>query len=77
MKTNNTSQMIKNSKEATNELAFAADKTSTKFADLGVGMNYVGATAHQAGFSLSETASAMGVLSSNGLEADKAKQLAA
>ena len=35
-------------------------------------MSYVSATAHQAGFSLSETASAMGVLSNNGLEADKA-----
>ena len=72
MKVNNTTQMVKNSKEATNELAFAADKTSTSFADIGVGMSYVGATAHQAGFSLSETASAMGILSNSGLEADKA-----
>ena len=35
-------------------------------------ISYVSATAHQAGFSLSETVSAMGVLSNNGLEADKA-----
>ena len=35
-------------------------------------ISYVSATDHQAGFSLSETASAMGVLSNNDLEADKA-----
>ncbi len=55
-----------------NKLAYAADATSTDFQSLGVGMSYVGATAHQAGFSLGETASAMGILSNNGLEADKA-----
>lgn len=67
LKVNNTTQMIKNSKEATNELAFVADKTSTDFQSIGVGMSYVGATAHQAGFSLSETAASLGVLSNNGL----------
>lgn len=55
-----------------NKLAYAADATSTDFQSLGVGMSYVGATAHQAGFGLGETASAMGILSNNGLEADKA-----
>lgn len=67
-----TTEMTKRTKEAVNDLAYAADKTSTNFQDLGVGMSYVGATAHGAGISLSETASAMGVLSNNGLEADKA-----
>lgn len=67
-----TTEMTKRTKTAVNELAYAADKTSTNFQDLGVGMSYVGATAHGAGISLSETASAMGVLSNNGLEADKA-----
>ena len=67
-----TAEMTKRTKTAVNELAYAADKTSTNFQDLGVGMSYVGATAHGAGISLSETASAMGVLSNNGLEADKA-----
>ena len=67
-----TSEMAKRTSKAVNELAFAADKTSTNFSDLGVGMSYVGATAHTAGFSLGETASAMGILSNNGLEADKA-----
>ena len=35
-------------------------------------MSYVSSTAHQAKFGLAETASAMGVLSNAGLEADKA-----
>lgn len=67
-----TAEMTKRTKTAVNDLAYAADKTSTNFQDLGIGMSYVGATAHGAGISLSETASAMGILSNNGLEADKA-----
>lgn len=59
------------SKKTLNELSYAADATSTDFQSLGIGMSYVGATAHQAGFKMSETA-AMGILSNNGLEADKA-----
>ncbi|PIO80769.1 phage tail tape measure protein [Pediococcus damnosus] len=72
LRTKSTAGMIQNTKKVTNELAYAADLTSTGFSDLGVGMSYVGSTAHQAGFSLSETAAAMGLLSNNGLEADKA-----
>ena len=68
----NAALMQSRSTRTLNELAYAADATSTDFQSLGVGMSYVGATAHQAGFSLSETASAMGILSNNGLEADKA-----
>ena len=72
MKVNSTSKMADNSKQAVNELAYAADKTSTSFQDLGVGMSYVGSTAHQSGISLSETASAMGILSNQNVEASKA-----
>ncbi|WP_333603896.1 phage tail tape measure protein [Lactobacillus acetotolerans] len=72
MKSNNTAKMTRNTKTAVNELAYAADLTATDFQSLGVGMSYVGATAHQAHFTLSETASALGVLSNNGVEADKA-----
>lgn len=68
----NSAVMQRRSTKTLNELAYAADATSTDFNSLGVGMSYVGSTAHQAGFSLSETASAMGILSNNGLEADKA-----
>lgn len=72
MKTNNTAKMVKNTKEVVNDLAYAADATATDFSDLGVGMSYVGSSAHVAGISLSDTAAAMGELSNNGLEADKA-----
>ena len=68
----NATVMQRRSTKTLNESAYAADATSTDFQSLGVGMSYVGSTAHQAGFSLSETASAMGILSNNGLEADKA-----
>lgn len=72
MRAETTAKMTANTKRAVNELAYAADMTSTGFKDLGYGMSYVGSSAHQAGFSLSETASAMGILSNNGLEASKA-----
>jgi len=72
MRADSTAKMTANTKRAVNELAYAADMTSTGFKDLGYGMSYVGSSAHQAGFGLSETASAMGILSNNGLEASKA-----
>lgn len=72
MKVNSTSGMLKNTKLVTNEIAFAADATSTSFSDLGIGMSYAGASAKTAKVELSETAAAMGILSNNGLEADKA-----
>ena len=67
-----TKEMSAQTKKAVNALAYSADVTSTSFQSLGVGMSYVSSTAHQAKFSLAETASAMGVLSNAGLEADKA-----
>lgn len=72
MKVNSTSGMLKNTKKVTNEIAYAADVTSTSFSDLGLGMSYAGASAKTAKVGLSETAAAMGILSNNGLEADKA-----
>ena len=72
MRAKTVTQMTSNTKRAVNELAYAADMTSTGFKDLGYGMSYAASSAHQAGFNLSETASAMGILSNNGLEASKA-----
>lgn len=72
MKTDSVKGMIKNTKTVVNDLAYAADMTATDFSDMGVAMEYVGASAHTAGYSLSETSSAIGILSNNGLEADKA-----
>lgn len=72
MRADHTKEMLKNTKTVVNELAYSADATSTGFKDIGIGMSYVGAAAKAAHVSLAETASAMGVLSNNGLEADKA-----
>lgn len=72
MRTDNAAQMTQNTKEVTNQLAYAADMTATDFASLGKAMEYVGDSAHSAGFQLSETSSAVGILSNHGLEADKA-----
>ena len=67
-----TATMTARTKKSVNELAYAADATSAGFSDMGVAMSYVGTTAHTAGMSLSETSAALGILSNNGLEADKA-----
>lgn len=72
MRAKSTAGMVRNTKKAVNELAYSADATSTGFKDLGIGMSYVGTAAKANKLSLAETASAMGVLSNNGLEADKA-----
>lgn len=67
-----TDHVGRHSKMVLNQLAFAADKTSTSFKDIGIGMSYVGATAKEAGLSVAETSTALGILSDNGLEAEKA-----
>lgn len=72
MKSNNTATQMKNTSKVANALAMAADATSTNFSDLGVGMSYVGTTAKQAGLTLENTATTLGVLSNNGIESDKA-----
>ena len=72
MRTNSTKGMVSATNKVLNQFAYASDLTSTTFQDTGIAMSYVGASAHQAGFKLSETAAAIGILSNNGLEADKA-----
>ena len=72
MKADNTKDMLKNTKQVVNELAYSADATSTGFSDLGTAMSYVGTAAKANNISLAETSSALGVLSNNGLESDKA-----
>lgn len=71
LRTSNTGKMVHNTTKAVNEMAYASDMTSSNFADTGIAMSYVGATAHTAGIKMSETAAAIGILSNNGLEADK------
>lgn len=72
LRVDDANQMVKNTKDVTNQLAYAADMTATDFQSMGKGMEYVADTAHSAGIELSTTSSAMGILSNHGLEADKA-----
>lgn len=72
MKANSTGKMLSNTRKVVNELAYSADATSTGFGDLGTAMSYVGTAAKANNIGLAETASALGVLSNNGLESDKA-----
>ncbi|KAA8327781.1 phage tail tape measure protein [Leuconostoc carnosum] len=72
LRASDTNKMMANTKLASNQMAYAADMTATDFQSLGKAMEYVGTSAHQSGYSLSETSSAIGILSNNGLEADKA-----
>ncbi|KRK48192.1 NlpC P60 family protein [Secundilactobacillus kimchicus JCM 15530] len=72
MRAKTTSGMIKNTKTVVNQMAYASDLTATDFQSMGKAMEYVGATAHLSGITLHETASSIGILSNNGLEADKA-----
>lgn len=72
LRADDTAKMLKNTTMVVNELAYSADATSTGFSDLGIAMSYVGTAAKANNISLAETASALGVLSNNGLESDKA-----
>lgn len=72
LKADGTAQMMRNTKQAVNEMAYAADMTATDFNSMGVAMEYAGPQARTLGYSVGETASAIGILSNNGLEADKA-----
>lgn len=72
MRSKNTAKMISNTKDVVNNLAYAADMTATDFHSMGKAMEYVGDSSYNAGFKLSETSSAIGILSNHGLEADKA-----
>lgn len=72
MRSETTAGMMRNTAQAADVLAKAADVTSTSFKSIGVGMEYAGSSAKQSGVSMRETAAALGVLSNNGLEASQA-----
>lgn len=72
MRSGNSRIMLSNTKKVVNELAYAADLTSTGFSDLGYGMSYASSVAKQANISLSQTAASLGILSNNGLESTRA-----
>lgn len=70
-KTESVTGMAKNTSEVVNKMAFVADKTATDFKGMGVALQYAGSTAHAIGIPLSQTSAMIGILSNNGLEAQK------
>ncbi|WP_270337945.1 phage tail tape measure protein [Lactococcus lactis] len=72
LKTEDTASMMKNTQRVTDSLTFVANKTSAGFEDMGVAMEYIGPVANSLGMSLEETSSAIGLLSNNGIEGEKA-----
>lgn len=72
MRSDNSKVMLANTRKVVNELAYAADLTSTGFSDLGYGMSYASSVAKQANISLNQTAASLGILSNNGLESTRA-----
>ncbi|MFC0232755.1 phage tail tape measure protein [Vagococcus entomophilus] len=72
LKAESTTATLKNTQRVTDSLTYVANLTSTGFEDLGKAMEYVGPVANSLGMSVEETASAIGLLSNNGIEADKA-----
>lgn len=67
-----TKRLIADSKRISNSMAYAADMTATDFKKMGLAMSYVSNVAHSAGFSVEQTAGAIGVLSNNGIEGERA-----
>ncbi|MDR2976855.1 MAG: phage tail tape measure protein [Streptococcaceae bacterium] len=72
LKANDTATMTKNTQRVTDTLSFVANKTAAGFADMGEAMEYVGPVANGVGMSLEDTASAIGLLSNNGIEGQSA-----
>lgn len=72
LKVASTSGTLKNTKRVTDTLTFVANETAAGFSDMGTAMEYVGPVAHGLNISLEQTAAAIGLLSNNGLEGEKA-----
>lgn len=67
LRVENANKMASNSARVNNAIASAADRTSTSFKDLGTGLAYVSGTAHNVGYSVEETAAALGELANRGI----------
>ncbi|MGN8066472.1 phage tail tape measure protein [Lactococcus lactis] len=72
LKSDSTSAMLKNTQRVTDSLTFVANKTAAGFSDMGEAMEYIGPVAHSLGMSVEETSAAVGLLSNNGIEGEKA-----
>ena len=72
LRVENANKMALNSARVNNAIASAADRTSTSFKDLGTGLAYVSGTAHNVGYSVEETAAALGELANRGMDGTRA-----
>ncbi|EAH3178156.1 phage tail tape measure protein [Listeria monocytogenes] len=72
LKVESTEGTLKNTQRGTDSLTYVANATSAGFSDMGTAMEYVGPVAHGLNISLEQTASAIGLMSNNGIEGEKA-----
>lgn len=72
MVSKDTNQQMEYTQKVADVLTYVADKTAAGFGDMGIAMNYIGPVAHSLGYSLTDTASAVGLLSNRGIEGQKA-----
>ncbi|EAD9174114.1 phage tail tape measure protein [Listeria monocytogenes] len=67
-----TNKQMEYTNKVADVLTYVADKTAAGFSDMGTAMNYVGPISHSLGYSLTDTAAAVGLLSNRGIEEQKA-----
>lgn len=72
LKTSSTSGTMKNTQRVTDSLTYAANATAAGFGDMSEAMSYVGPVASSLGLSVEQTAAAVGELSNQGIEGQKA-----
>ncbi|HDU0504075.1 TPA: phage tail tape measure protein [Listeria monocytogenes] len=72
LKVESTEGTLKNTQRVTDSLTYVANATSAGFSDMGTAIEYVGPVAHGLNISLEQTASAIGLMSNNGIEGEKA-----
>lgn len=72
LKTNSTAGTMKNTQRVTDSLTYAANATAAGFGDMSEAMSYVGPVASSLGLSVEQTAAAVGELSNQGIEGQKA-----
>lgn len=67
-----TNKQMEYTNKVADVLTYVADKTAAGFSDMGTAMNYVGPISHSLGYSLTDTAAAVGLLSNRGIEGQNA-----
>ncbi|EMO1403147.1 phage tail tape measure protein [Listeria monocytogenes] len=72
MVSKDTNKQMEYTNKVADVLTYVADKTAAGFSDMGTAMNYVGPISHSLGYSLTDTAAAVGLLSNRGIEGQKA-----